>query len=251
MDAKTQAVPLGHRAPISKQVPVVSSRQTRVLHLQTATTSPSRLSLPPILPTWPSDSSHTRVPSIKLRFRLPRPGILQHLGAILYQCGNDCGTRSFRDNDSHLAGHQLHLGRTDLPSEHQSLLWDRSQLLHPSGTLGEMQANISTMSEQLQSHTEVVDFTGSQSLWSYSTYNSFAAPLTNHRILFFMSTLYIVATSTVPIYMDLSYSIIDSGSYSMTLTVGYNVSITRYSFSQIFFNIGEYESTISPYLYGL
>lgn len=93
------------------------------------------------------------------------------------------------------------------------------------------------MSDQLTSHTEVVDFTGDQSLWSYSSYNSFSAPLSNNKILFFLTSLDILATSTIPIYMDLSYSILDANHYSMTLTIGYNVSISLFTFSQIFYDV--------------
>ena len=57
-----------------------------------------------------------------------------------------------------------------------------------------------------------------------------------------------MATSTVPLTMDISYTILDAGSYSMTLTVGYNVSIHRISFNQIFYDAGDYVLGSSPYL---
>lgn len=105
------------------------------------------------------------------------------------------------------------------------------------------------MSGSLQSHTEVVDFSGNQA--QYYPYDSFSTPLANNKILFFLTTLVITSTTLIPLYIDLSYSILSSSSYSMTLTAGYQMSITRFSFSQIFFDVGEYQSTTSPYLYGL
>lgn len=108
---------------------------------------------------------------------------------------------------------------------------------------------MTVQSSQLQTHTELVDYSGSQIFNSFRTYISFPPPLSNHKILFFLNSLYIVSLSTVPIQLDLSYQIQSNTTYSMSLTVGYNVSVTYFSFSQIFYDVGDFNgSTISPYL---
>lgn len=105
------------------------------------------------------------------------------------------------------------------------------------------------MSSSLTSHTEIVDFSTSQVYFSYNAgYQTFTSPLTNNKILFFLSALNIVATSTSALTLDFSYSILTSTSYAMTLTVGYNVSITRVSFNQIFYDTTPYTPGLSPYL---
>ena len=105
------------------------------------------------------------------------------------------------------------------------------------------------MSSALTSHTEVVDFTTGQVYYSYNpNYQSFTTPFTNNKILFFLSSLRIVATSTIPIQMDITYNILNANSYSMTLTVGYSVKIERIAFNQIFYDAGQYTVGLSPYL---
>jgi hypothetical protein len=75
-------------------------------------------------------------------------------------------------------------------------------------------SNVTTMSSTLQNHTEVVDFSTNQVYFSYNTgYQSFTTPLADNKILFFLSALHVVATSTVPIQLDLSYNILNNSHY--------------------------------------
>ena len=105
------------------------------------------------------------------------------------------------------------------------------------------------MNSSLQSHTELVNFATGQVYFSYNfAYQQFVTPYSNNKILFFLTALHIVATSTDPLSLDITYSILNNSHYSMTLTAGYNVTITRYSFNQIFYTTSDWNTTVSPYL---
>ena len=105
------------------------------------------------------------------------------------------------------------------------------------------------MSPVIQNHTEIINFATAQVYFSYnSAYQQFTTPYSNNKILFFLTALHMVATSVDPLQFDLNYAIINNSHYSVTLSVGFNVTITRYSFNQIFYNSGDWNSSLSPYV---
>jgi hypothetical protein len=115
-----------------------------------------------------------------------------------------------------------------------------------------MQTNITAMSGSLTTFTDVVDFANNQVYYSYaSDYQTFVTPLTDNKIIFFLTTLEIISTTLVPIQLSLSYSILDTSSYSMTLTAGFNLTIERITFSQIIYDSAVYSATVSPILRGM
>ena len=105
----------------------------------------------------------------------------------------------------------------------------------------------------LTSFTEIVNFATSQYYFSYNGngFGSFSGDIANYKILYFLTTLYITATAGDPVELDISYSILNASHYTHTLTVGYNVSITGFAFSQIMYNLGNSTVDTSPHTYGL
>ena len=139
---------------------------------------------------------------------------------------------------SYLLRHQLHCYRGRLCLRQCLHLNSPEFRRRQSGNFLPMQNNLTNVGSSKQTHTELIDYTTGEfySTVSQAASDTFSTPLSSNVICFFLSALHIISTETNVVQLDLSYSIIDANRYSMSLTAGFDLTISKIEFSKVFYN---------------
>ena len=112
-----------------------------------------------------------------------------------------------------------------------------------------IQVNITELKDEILSYRNIVNFTDQSSGLSY---DKFSLPLPDHKVLLFMTSLYITGpnedhtdpSSFVPLNIKVFGEIVSSSQYSMQATTESMMTISKFHFSQIFFNQRDVQSSL-------
>lgn len=106
--------------------------------------------------------------------------------------------------------------------------------------------NISTPSSTTQTYTNTINYTA-QTTALGMTYKKFSLPLTNNKILLFMTSLYITGvyeSSTIyPVSLVVTSAPASNETYTLSVSASKNISIFRLHFSMIVFDQADVQSS--------
>lgn len=119
--------------------------------------------------------------------------------------------------------------------------FDNVPVNYSSGNL----VNVTSKQSSAQTYTNTIDYSVQA---ASRTYNQFSLPLTNNKIMMFMTTIFEEGDIDFfgtwrPIDLYVETSILSTTTYSITVTIGVRVLLDRLHFSQIIFDQVDVEAS--------
>lgn len=118
---------------------------------------------------------------------------------------------------------------------HHLNVFDNVPINYGSGAL----VNVTTASTGPKTYTNIINYTAHATALAY-TYRLFSLPLTNCKVIPFITTLFVTGSLLAPVYYPLDLritaTILTTNTYQFSVTYGIKTTLTRLHFSLIIFD---------------